>query len=324
MGYLVELFGRDFAQIFGTEFNDPASLHHAMHISEALRSIEGCEGIQRHLAVYRGDRDDASFCTLFAAFVKPTVDQVLLEPLSKTSSGEVSPDLLVSKDGTRVYFECKNPALKDRSFDLALHQRYFEIFCKKISHPHQLDVTFRRTLDDNDISLLADSLEAMLRKITQGGVLISNENLEVIATPRVPGHGPTVAIIEGVSETQSTKDRVPGHVFIGGQRTYAFFGPAIDTVEKLKRVIGIARKQAPTDGCYVPVIRSNFLMGRREDSLRAVRTRFQPDQNSRISGVLLAEYSFSIEEQKLVWVFDYVPNPYAASPPPVSLTKRFN
>ena len=53
------------------------------------------------------------------------------------------------------------------------------IIKKYITHPHQIDITYRNTFSDDDINKIGETLEDKLDKITGSGRIINNENLIV-------------------------------------------------------------------------------------------------------------------------------------------------
>jgi hypothetical protein len=73
---------------------------------------------------------------------------------------------------------------------------------------------------------------------------------------------------------------------------------------------------------FILAIDANPMLGDLTENLRFLSTRFQPDRNTRFSGILLVRYASRLEKNYLV--FSFISNPFAKYPVSKDFELLFN
>ena len=92
----------------------------------------------------------------------------------------------------------------------------------------------------------------------------------------------------------------PAHAYMIEGKSISIAGPLVDFSKVLKKKIKDSRKQSTYENPYILVIDSSWFLGDMKENIRTIQTSFQPNQNTRFSGVLFVKQMHMIKEFKLI------------------------
>jgi len=309
--YLARIFGDQFARIVPSIIYDVPTLDRLLDTATYLRKLQGCSGFREHADQYLNDASAAFFVTQLAGLLVSKVQKLVLEP--PVPGGFGKSDVMAVVDDAELFLECKNP---QRRRDEALEAEHLEIarlLLPRIPLGCQIDVTYRASKPVEWWMPVSDSVQKLCCRAVGNGVLIDNDDLtvelmrECVAIPPQPTE--MEFILGGSSEDMHSRSVVPMHVLCSDGRTVGIHGPKVEDFRvTIERCIEEAREQCPVGCAFAVIIGSGSMMGSLNDNIRVIRTRFQPDRNTRIGAVLLLN---TLGDKALV---NAVLNPYARIP----------
>jgi hypothetical protein len=308
---LAQIFKQHFTDLVPTTIRNLSKLEYIVSLSKNLKKLRECEGFEEHISKYKGEQIRSNyFVTSLAGFLVERVDKLVLEP--EIEKKKKRPDIYVNFRGEEVYVECK--VIETKQFDYyEEHKHMFEVLRKYIASPHQVSITYRRTLSDEELKRLGETLRKRVPLVKREGNIIDNEDLEVNVIPRSDyGDKRFTIIMGGITESLSENCSYPNHVFFKDGVTMSLSGPKVDYSKILRNKLEKSRPQSDVKKPYVLAIDATYMLGELTGNLRFLSTRFQPDRNTRFSGVLLARYTGNLEKNP--FEFKFVSNPYAKYP----------
>jgi hypothetical protein len=313
-GHLIDLaliFKEKFPNVVPTAINDLPTLEYIVSLSENLKKIKECEGFKEHISKYKGKQIHSNyFVTLLAGFLVSKVDTLVLEP--KIGKKKKNPDIYVDLKGEEVCIECK--LIDTQQFDyFEEHKHMFEVLSKYVNVPHQVSITYKKSLSDDEIKKLGKTLQQRVHLVTREGNIINNEDLEVNVIARAEyvdkrfsgGMG-------GIIENMSDNCRYPNHVFFKNGITMSLSGPKVDYSKILRYKLEKSRDQSYLKKPFILAIDATYMLGDLTENLRFLNTRFQPSMNTRFSGILLVSSGLRLE--KNYREFKFISNPFAKYP----------
>lgn len=316
--HLALLFRERIHDVVPAEIAQPPQAHHVIRISKKLSAVEHSAGFSEHLKLYREGVGAAFFVACLAELFVSRGAIVAFEPLT---SGGHKADLAVVLGEAEMIVECKAPLEAARFDTLAEHQRMFTVLSQFLDHPYHVAVHYRRSLTEEDLLKLGESIRKRLPHVTQDGVILALPEVEVSVDRTVSQMPRGFQLILGMVGPEPGDNAVlPGHAIIRDGRNMALFGPVIDFGHVLQERLRKARRQAPKDKPYVVAIASSKVLGAPRLNMAALRGEFQPQKNRRIAGALLADFLVYVdgrEEAKL----EYAHNPFAICPVPEELLR---
>lgn len=316
---LTSIFGKDYLTLFPSNINDNLTLETLMRLSSNLNALKDCEGFKNHIKGYKSSPKHTQFLTEIAAFIIPKVDKLVLEPHIPNKLKH--PDILFESKGEIYYIECKSPEPDQFNYSKE-HKHFFNMIKAHISVPHQIDIKYKIILDDSQIKELGKSLEEMLPRVTADGVIIHNDNLEVNVIIKEKYGPPTISLVLDMIE-QDLHDNhfYPANAYMIGGKSLVIAGPLVNFSKILKKKIMVSRKQSAYKKPYILAIDSSMFLGDMKENMRIIQTSFQPEQNTRFSGVLLIKTENTIQDFKLK--FNFISNPYTKNPLPKHIVNIF-
>ena len=183
-----------------------------------------------------------------------------------------------------------------------------------MSEPHQVSITYKEPLSEINLHKLGESLRELVPWVTQDGDIIDNDKLKVnVIRQEQFGDTSFSMVMRLIQKDNYTNEFHPGHAFYKNGFTIVVIGPKIEDYGKiLINRIKKSSSQAPKDTAFILVISSNSMLGEKNKNLRSIKKELQPNQNTRFSGILLANYHTN--GKQVDWEFDYLTNPYAKHP----------
>lgn len=323
---LSQCFGDDLTKVLPQQVTTAADLEWIVDTAARFESLRGCQGFSKHVALYADGKDSATFVAQLAASLVTAVDVLELEPDIPGRSARG--DLRIDYQGQELFLECKNPGSQHDQDLLDDHLRIARQLLHVVPSGSQVDVWYTEQLSDEAWDDLGKSIASRVAAAAAPGALIDNSTVRVQLTrlesgtlvpPPAPGLEMTVG---GLAENLLDHEVVLFHALCTNQRTIGLYGPSVNHYEKtLERCMQASRSQAPVGRPYVLVVSSGFMTGKLAENVRKLNTRFQPDQNTRFSAVMLLN---TIGPTSSVHI---ATNPFAEQPLPqnvVALLQRLN
>lgn len=316
---LSEFLKDRFLEVVPVKIDSVQALDRILNLYEILSDIHEINGYKRHAIQYT---ESQFLSTLFVAkiarFLKPIVDNIELEPVTKKQEG--NPDIKIEKNGVIAYIECKN--IETSQFnDLSQHRTIFEILDGYIDVPHQISFSYKKMPTDTELHKLGCNIKALLTKITTTGNIIHNDNYEVNVQIREDYGDPrVVGLMDMIIEDTNSGDRKPAHVFLENGKTISINGPEIDYKKVIQSKIKEAKNQNISDCIFITVINTDLMLGNTKRNIRNVESLFQPDLNTRYSSVVLASSSAVVGDGN----WSIVSNPFAKFPLTSEMELLFN
>ena len=309
MDYLSKKLKKRFKELVPLSYMDTQSLDRLLTLYEALSKLEKVKGFDRHVAEYNEKRFLATlFVSRVAIYLLSKVDDLELEPITPLDEG--NPDIRLTIGEKDIFIECKNIESSQFS-DISEHRKVFEILETYIDFPHQIMLSYKTTPTENELHSLGKSINKLAKKVKISGNIINNKNYKVNIHLREAYGDPNItAVADMIIENIGSKDRAPGHAFMEKGKTFIVDGPEIDYKSILKTKIKRAKNQYVKNYIFLTAINTDSMLGIMEDNIQSIESLFQPDKNTRYSGVLLANHQCLTNNSKWTKII----NPYADTP----------
>ncbi|MCK4354419.1 MAG: hypothetical protein KAW83_04120 [Dehalococcoidia bacterium] len=314
--HLIELkliLGRTFDFVVPKNINDTATLQWLIGLSQRLQKLKQCDGFDRHIRMYtREQLQSNDFVTVIASYLLDKVDNVILEPLIIDKSKK--PDILADLRGKQVYLECKH--IETLRFDYSrAHEHMFSILRDYIDVPHQISITYKKTLSDTELHRLGEALQQRAKLVTGDGRIIHNPDIEIQVIRREAyGDKRLSATMSMITEDMNDNCRYVGHAYMRDGITLSLSGPKVDYTKILKEKIRKSKSQSPHDQPYMLMIDGNKMLGSLTENIRALSSAFQPKTNTRFSAAALVTHYLRLGSRGLDLRFYVVSNPFAKFP----------
>lgn len=314
--HLIELksiLGEKLELVVSPEINNLPALQSLVSLSQCLRKLKQCEGFDKHIKNYTKKQLQSSyFVAVIASYLFDKVDSIILEP--PITATKRASDILANLREEQVYLECKR--IDTAQFDYSVeHEHMFSTLSGYINAPHQIDITYKKSLSDEELHGLGATLQKRINQITGDGTIIHNANLKVGVQIRKAYAGKGIAIIlVPTMKDLHTNCYYPGHVYGRDGKTLSLCGPEVDFTRVLKDKIRKSRHQSPPDSPYILVIDGNNMLGDLSENISALELAFQPTTNTRFSAAILVTYYPRLDTSYLDFNFYLVTNPFAKFP----------
>jgi hypothetical protein len=307
---LASIFKDDYISVFPTEIKDNPTLSSLIILSKNLGKLKKCEGFDKHITNFKTDRFHSIFMTILSGFLVSKVNKLILESPIKNKTKQS--DIFINFNNEQIFIECKSINTKQFEY-LDEHNKIFEILKEYIDFPHQIDLTYRNPLSQEEINKIGETLQEKLPRVTNDGKIINNEDLEVGVQIREKYGNKNLKLLLTIHSGHIHENCIyPGHVYAEDGKSISIVGPKVDYSKILIKKIKDSKNQHDPEKPYILAIDANNLLGDYSENLRKLATSFQPNINTRFSGILLVRYLNYIHKFDLE--FDFITNPYSKHP----------
>lgn len=313
--HLAGLFRGNTPRVIPTSIEQPHVAEFIIRLSSKLGVVSAFPGFSRHLQAYLEGVEPAFFVSCLGAFLGGHGLAVEFEP--NTRKGKRA-DLAVDHSEAKVFFEGKSPenplaGIADEQ------QRLFNDLHPYLETPHTITVRFRNPLLQDDVRLLGEAIQRRLPSVRADGVFFSQGGIEVSIDTTMDPAPPNMNFVLVLTAPDPEDNTVfPGLLMVRHGKKLAIYGPAISSAGIVTRRLHKAKKQAPLNAPYVVTISSRTLLGAPRDHRLAILEQFHPSKNTRVSGVLIADFPVTAEGAERP-VLSFVSNPYAKFSVPGSI-----
>jgi hypothetical protein len=268
--FLSSIFGLNYLKLFPLEISTN-DIEYVYYCSEILRSIQECDGFNRHIKEYNSNNIGAHLYTArVAKFLLNRGYKIILEPDMGKKDGP-HPDIKIEKAEKICFVECKTSNISNY-FKRALKKKVADLVYEKISTPDQIDLFFKSPITREEIQeLLKDDIVVKQvylcyergkdGKETRFKI---NENLEinVIQRPAIIGNERSFleVTMEMYMEDISSGTRSIGYAFSKGGRSIGVYD-VVDYSNKLKDKKEQSEKQLISSFPNVVFIRDADVVG---------------------------------------------------------------
>lgn len=310
ISFLRDAFGFRYTDIFATEILNTNQADNIYHTYQTLHTISNLAGFSRFVKLFnRNDSSGYLFSARTAALLKNKFD-VELEPITE-NNGRM-PDLKVKIGSKPVFIECKTIDI-NKFYQKAEKKEIAKSIRSKIQTPNQITVFFN---DSESIKILRKKLidKQFVKQIliTKNELdLQTKEGLHINVIPRMEFADPDYfGYMQMIMEDNISGERKPGFVFQELGHSTGVFGPLIDFSSCLEKKRGKSRTQYVEGYPYILAIDASNILGDPSQNLRYIRRWFQPNINTRYSGILLCRM-FSRNSNSYSVELDYLKNDYS-------------
>lgn len=312
---LASIFKGISPKILPDNIKDTSTLYSLIEFSKNLKKLKNCQGFEKHIIKYNNEKEiiHSDFVTLLSGFLVSKVDELIFDPIIRETNKY--PDMCIKFNDNETYIECKSIDTKKFNFSDE-HNRFFELISKYlVGIPHQISITYKKSLSDNKIEELGKTLQKRAPLVTNEGVIINNENLKVhvIKKEMPPNTGIGVSFF-GIEHDIVENCDYPMHIFAVNGLTVSIAGPKVDYASVLLGKVKAGKSQSPINKPYILAIDAREILGSMDENIRVLTTAFQPKQYTRFSGILLVKMSWNLFEKKTDFGFEFVQNPFASTP----------
>ena len=310
---LYALLGEKAVELIPEHVNDFGTLSFIVNLCENLKKLKNCKGFNAHISRYNKRQLKSSyFVTELASYIFDKVDNLSLEPM--TSNSKMG-DILVNFGAQTIFIECK--CIESKNYEY--HEQHWQMFSILkpffINIPHEISITYRQPLSDDNIRGLGKAIKERSNFINSNGKIIDNSEVSVYITKRQTSNNKNVRIeISMIQEDLIERCRYPGHLFGMDGIALSINGPKVNYENVFKEKIRKGRKQSPEKAPYVLIIDGNSMLGVLADNLRALSSAFQPTVNTRFSSAVIVEHNTSLRTVETNFKFHVVNNPFAKFP----------
>jgi len=318
MDFLSKILKKRFKDLVPLSFMDTQSLDRLLTLYEVLSKLESVKGFGRHVAEYNQKMFLATlFVSRVALYLIDKVEDLELEPI--TSENEGNPDIRITINEIDIFIECKN--IESAQFsDIDEHRKIFDILETYMDFPHQIMFSYKTTPTIDELHSLGENIRKLVGKVKISGNIINNKNFKVNVDLReMYGNPNMTAVADMITENIGSGDRVPGHAFMEKGKTFLVDGPEIDYKSILKTKVKSAKKQYVNNHIFLTAINTDSMLGVMNENIQCIESLFQPDQNTRYSGVLFANNQCLTSDGK----WKQIINPYAVNPLTDDITRIF-
>lgn len=309
---LSSVLNKNFLNVVPLEINSLPIMVYLMDLSEIFNKLKQCEGFQEHINNYTKNQVGSNyFVSLLASYLVQKVDKLILEP--KINNKKTS-DILIKFKEEKVYIECKIIDTKQFNF-FKEHEHMSKILGSYIDSPNQVTITYKKSLSKEEIKKLGETLKERVPKVKGEGNIIYNEDIEVHAIKKDEYSDKRFIInLRGFMYSLHENCLYPNNIFMMGGRTISIVGPKVDFSKFLKRKISKGKQQYDSEKPFILAIDANNILGRLNENLKAISNLFQPEINTRFSGVLLVKSDVDLDLKKISISYEFIPNPYTKYP----------
>ena len=319
LDFLSKILKKRFREIVPLNFMDTQSLDSLLTLYEVLSKLETVKGFERHTAEYNHKRFSATlFVSRVALYLLSKVDGLELEPITTLKDG--NPDIKFTIGELDVFIECKNIETSQFS-DITEHRNIFVVLEPYMDFPHQIMLSYKATPTEDELHSLGENIRKLTNRLKISGNIINNKDYKVNVDLRGMYGDPNVtAVADMIMENIGSKDRAPGHAFMEKGKTFIVDGPEIDYKKILITKIKSAKNQYVKNHIFLTAINTDSMLGIMEDNIQCIESLFQPNKNTRYSGILLANHQCLTNDGKWTQVI----NPYAEKPITDDVSRVFN
>ena len=308
--YLRGVLKERFSEIVPNNIIDTQSLDLILMLHDIFSKLDNISGFKRHAAQYNKSRFLSTlFVSRLAVFLNKNGYEIELEPLTPEDEG--NPDIRVILSNSDAYIECKN--IETTQFNnIDEHRAINNIIAPYISDDYQIMIDYRKTPSNEDVDTLGKSIEQLLKKTTTNGNVINNSEFKVnVFRFPLPSNGDDTIKAEAqiIIDDQISGNRKLGHAFMRPGKTIVVSGPDVDYKSILQTKVKDASHQSVNSCIFITAINTDSVLGNKRDNIRYVEALFQPDINTRFSGVILADTQTLRNGGMTV-----IANPYAMHP----------
>ncbi len=193
---------------------------------------------------------------------------------------------------------------------------------KYVQVPHQVSITYRTPLSDEQWNDYGKRIQKRLNHITNEGVILDTKEIQVNVIPRKEyGSRVSEVALFGIETDTRTNCRYPLTLFFEGGYSISIAGPTIDFSKFLRKKMRCSKEQYHPENPFILILGTNKMIGDLEGNRRALSNAFQPEMNTRFSAVVFMEFNHN--EIKVIPKFQLISNPYARKPPSTKFLRLF-
>ena len=307
------VLGKKFGQLIPEIITDLTLLQWMIDFNRCLQKLKNCEGFKRHIREYNQKQIQSNYLVAIIAsyLLDKNVGNIVLEPpiIGKANKS----DIILNYKKQKVYFECKHPEFTYSSYS-SEHSHMFSILRNYIKIPHQVSITYKKPLSDQEIHDLGVSIMQRSNLITGDGRIIDNEDIEVQILQRGFINKRLVFYMSMISKNIYNNCSYPGHIYGASGIMVSLAGPKVNSEKFIRNTIKRSRIQSPNNESYVLVIDGSFLLGDLTENVRVLSNAFQPKINTRFSAAIIVTHYSELGKSSPSLDFKYVSNPYAKFP----------
>jgi hypothetical protein len=309
--FLTSLFDKNYKKYFPFKIPDVNLALPLIHLSEALQSLSSSEGFLRHIEEYKNNVDSTYFVTTLAAYFQVHGYSIVLEPEDNNAGGKA--DICIKDSISIVDVECKYPR-KDATRELLPEVRAIDRTLRKyVTRPCHLFITYQNSLDAQALEKLGEFLSKRLSAVTAEGNIYHDKDVKIDVTKLLHEFEDKDIEVSLVLENFQTKSFHPTWIINRQGVGIGYAKTGVSGISSVLKQLKNSRHKVQSDRPFLVAIQSDSFVGERQENERALASTFQPQKNTRISGVVLVRWHYSIENG-IEFVFDYISNPYARIP----------
>jgi hypothetical protein len=303
-----------FGSIIPNQINDLGTLQWLIEIHRNLQKLKSCNGFDRHIQTYNKKQKQSSyFVTVIASYLlDKNVGDIVLEPpiLGKENKSDI---LLIYKN-QNVYFECKHTQSFNPNYSLE-HEHMLSILRNYIVVPHQISITYKKSMSDDEIRRLGEDIKKRVVSVTGNGKIIDREDIEVQVIKRETYTDMRFQTnLFMMCKVIDNNCNYPGNVYGIDGLTISLSGPKVDSTNLLRAKLKKSKRQSPISEPYVLVIDGSLMLGELTEKARSLSTAFQPKINTRFSAAMIVNHYSKLSKAGNSLEFSYVSNPFAKFP----------
>ncbi len=307
--FLVGLFALEYENLFPLKIDDELTLLPLIHTSSALEKLSSGKGFNEHVREYKNDFESTYFVTVLADFLSSQTQDLELEP---TIDGHSKcPDIKIEFDGKPLFIECKNPKKSIleglREEQLPMYEAFYHIL---ESYKCNLTIEYESPIVGDELTDLCTYIKSKLQSVTGEGTILSSDGLEVSVT----AVGQTNLDIGDKYIQFMVENRYSERnlhcLFSRNGKPIAFVKSSISVIDNVLAQLKKCSNKVPKDKPLVLAIQSEYLTGHVRKNMSLIAQLFQPKKFTSVNGILLVNWSYSIENL-IEPEFVYINNPYA-------------
>jgi len=309
---LVGFFGPQVHRVVPETIDQVPAADRAIWIAEKLTQIQNCRGFALHLREYLNAVTPSLFVSCLAAYLIESAEEIELEPSIPAQASK--PDLRVQCKDQAVFIECKCPLEDMASRYLDEHQGMFDALRSYVSYHYALEIWYKTSLGGEELEAVGKRMKDRLEHVSSSGTIVDTGNIRIAVQTDVDRFPAGLSLwVSLIAPDEDTNTSLPGHLIAREGLTMSLYGPVVDYTSILAERVRRSRSKVPSGLPFVVAISSNRMLGSVARNVSEITRTFQPRKNTRISGVLLAEFSKAIGEGD-VTLLRFIPNPYAVAP----------
>lgn len=309
---LVDVFKKDYTKYFPAKISTITEALYLTHLGTAMQALKEVDGFEKHVQEYRNDIDSSYFVTVLADYFLPLVDLLELEPSFDLHSKY--PDIKIQFNGESIYLECKNPKKNIMDGLMKEQRKMYESLSSVVKqYPCNLTVTYNEVVSEKLLTSLVKTLKERLAHVSGEGSIYYQNGIEVAVTNKGKLSADIgEAYFSFILENSYSERNLINIISVDGI-AISFVKRRISVIDNITNQFKKCSKKVPETESLVLAIQSEYLTGHPSENMKIISSLFQPKRFTSISGVLLSNWDYSVENG-IENSFIYINNPYARNP----------